>query len=263
MRRGRTQDKPSGRVWISALVLALLFHGIWWIGLTASAPEYFTPETRIPQAQVSLWTLPPVELIEEAAAEDPLAFRSPVLFALPSPLGFSRPLLIRGAGLRPPIQPPLDISMTLKSPVFARPDEPAVTGGGPPEDVRVRYEGPSLRPVTRSVFDGFPEPHEPVLRMEFGEGLREDLFEKRPLPERLVEETTASWEVEVFLSTDERGVVNRVLLERRADLERINQELSRSLYAWRVHYGEAPVSGRLRIYAVMPEGMPRDRREVP
>lgn len=260
--KGRmTARTSSGILWMTVLACALIFQAVWWIGLTPRPAESPAPDPAPPR--VSLWRLPLLDGDEHDPAEDPISLWSPVLFALPSPVGFSRPLMMASSGLRPPVQPPLDASMLLDRPSFVRSDDPAVILDAPFPESHPRHRDPGLRPPGR---DGFPRPvgpRDPVLRVFFSGGLNENDFEERSLPVDAMEPGTSPWEIEAFLSVDEHGNVNRVILEKRAEDEQINRSITRALYAWRMDSEKAPASGRLRLYLVAPAGEPQIRQEAP
>ncbi len=245
---GNGKSVSTGLAWIAAVSLALAGHAIWWVWLSGTEPEL---QTRKPGAPaISIWRLPPAGEFGNDSVEDPLSVWSPVLFALPSPSGFSRAAMTGGSGLRPPIQAPVDVSAPLSKPVFVRGDKPAIVLARRPESLSQYDRSPALPLSHPPAFAPAATAGEQVVRVEFTGGLREEFFETLTLPKDVLTAESATWSVEIFLSTDDLGIVQTVLLEKRAGNELINRSVARAVYGWRIYQERAPMSGRLKIYTV-------------
>ncbi len=183
---------------------------------------------------------------EMAPDDDPRAVWSPVLFSLPSPVGFSRPLLSGRAGIGAPLESPgvTRLSLAWEAPAPA----PLV-----PERIRLEALDPSLgtpRPPVRLP----PAAALQVLRQS-GFGGADAPQMPLPDPARL---GLAGWETEALIEADELGTVHHVLLNPPPPAEDARQ-LVQSLYRWRF----APGSPGQRVAYFTYRGAAEARVDAP
>jgi hypothetical protein len=224
--------------WVAAGALALALHGAWWW----YARNWTTPVASIgsaTSARLQWW--PPAE---PDAAPAQLLW-SPVLFALPSEVGFSRSGVGPDAPPRPSLRANRERAVLLDAPAgpaFPLPDylpsvedtvrahvwDWAPTAGGPVFDLAGRTTGFVLRV---SWPDG-----QPALRAS-GVGLEAlaPWLDEKP------------WEALAYLQFSEQGTVRSVFLEKATASRDRNEALARGLRRLRVDPSERPFACRVLL----------------
>jgi hypothetical protein len=92
--------------------------------------------------------------------------------------------------------------------------------------------------------------------LAFRDGLRRADFELMPLPSAPAT-ATRPWEAAVYLETNERGEVHRVLLEEPTEDPALNRAIVRSLYGWRSEKAATrPLRGRVVLRYLPPSSEP-------
>lgn len=242
--------------WGGAVTLALGVTAFWFTFLSTSWPE---PRSDVQSASRIAWRMfPPVT--KENPVLDVLTLRSPSLFALPSPAGFSRPVLAETIGHRPPVHGPVETAMVLTRTMRPLVQGPAVTADPLADRTRMVTSDDAiwLRPSTVR-----REPPPPVMPLvskplrpliEPGFDWTERKFEKQVIPEGAALWGPTSWEAEAYLRVDEEGAVQQVLLDRRTADMGVNERLVRMIRAWRLAPAATATSGRLLLrYRGVPE----------
>lgn len=179
---------------------------------------------------------------------DPRVVNSPVLFSLPSAMGFSRELLKQDVQTRlsfsQQVEPEqfLDAALMQKKGVLASQDlmiSPLVLQSPSiPADIFMKQEkGPSARRVTLA-----PE-------------LKDRLVGGVVLPQELNQPAEKSWEVRAEISVSEQGTVRHVFLNQPLESAPLNMRILQLLYGLHFNPGE-PVEGVVEIYS--PESKPAE-----
>lgn len=213
---------------LAALGLALLLHAAWWYTLARSWSLDITPVPVTPSPRLIL-------LPEATAHSDARIMGSPVLFALPSPVGFSsddRHSLDRApaalAGARPPplllgrtpgLAAPPDflrsltqtVSLAASEPVWNPPSTRTFATPAGATGFVVRIYWPDGAPAIRG---GLP-----------GAGVLAPVLQDRP------------WELGAVLVFDDRGDVRNVFIEKPTPSRDRNEAVARALRAIRIDGG--------------------------
>lgn len=169
---------------------------------------------------------------------------SPVLFSLPSEMGFSRDLL----------QEKLRTRLT-----FRQPDEterfldvdPALRGAGavvvPPELTLTAGRRTAPRPpsVVFHPMENRPAPRRVYVDPE----LKKRLVGGIVLPPELNRKGDAAWEIHADISISTQGAVRHVFLEQPLEAPPLNHAIIQLLHGLRFKSGDGPVEGRIEIYS--------------
>lgn len=174
---------------------------------------------------------------------------SPVLFSLPSKLGFSRDLIQDNLRTRLTFTQPAETESFLEVEPASRSDggqivlrELMLTAG--------RNAAPQL-PVGTSQ----PMGNRPLARRVYvAPELKERLVGGVVLPPELNKEGTAPWEIRADMSISKQGIVQHVFLEHPLEAAALNQAVIHLLYGLRFASGDGPVEGSIEIYS--PETVP-------
>ncbi|MEN8254619.1 MAG: hypothetical protein ABFR33_04030 [Verrucomicrobiota bacterium] len=177
---------------------------------------------------------------------------SPVLFSLPSEMGFSRDLLQEKLHTRLTFkQPPetesfleIDPALVLHSSSKAGsalpslvPRELMLTGMG---KAAPRLPSRALRPL-----ENRPAPRRVYMVPE----LKDRLVGGVVLPPELNKKGDAAWEVRADISISRQGAVRHVFLEQPLEAAGLNQAIIHLLHGLRFKPGDGPVEGRIEIYS--------------
>lgn len=177
---------------------------------------------------------------------------SPVLFSLPSEMGFSRDLLQEELRTRLTFkQPPetesfleIDPALVLRSsggagsarPVLV-PRELMLTGMG---KAAPRLPSRAIRPLEHRL-----APRRVYMVPE----LKERLVGGIILPPELNKKGDAAWEIRADISISRQGAVRHVFLEQPLEAAGLNQAIIHLLHGLRFKAGDGPVEGRIEIYS--------------
>lgn len=220
------------RAWAVALGLCAAAAVLCRIG----PPEEVPTVRRTPH-----WTwLPPAVAAETLA--DVRAVRSPTVFSLPSPEGFTGALRTRNPRLRPPVG---------RDRASAAGRGPAVDGAGGTGEA-TDWNAPEFavrRPAGREPAGWMPVfanrvRQEETARMEFPEGWEQRLFAGLDLAYADWAPGQA-WEATAELAFDEKGIPVSVFLDPRSGIPEVDRRLARSASSWRLMAGGAPRRGKV------------------
>lgn len=169
---------------------------------------------------------------------------SPVLFSLPSDMGFSRDLLQEKLRTRLTFKQPDETESFLVVDPAPRdvgaeviPQELMLTAGAraaprPPSGI---FQPVENRPAPRRVY--------------VAPALKERLVGGIVLPPELNRKEDAAWEVRADISISKRGVIRHVFLQQPLEAAPLNQSIIQLLYRLRFKPGDGPVDGRIEIYS--------------
>lgn len=169
---------------------------------------------------------------------------SPLLFSLPSEMGFSHGLLHKKLPAPPPSSRRAELADFLEVDAASRstaaqvdPQELMLTAGDTPAPRLPADERQAAmkRPAARRVYVA------PALMERLEGGI--------VLPPALNKEADAAWEVSADISVSTQGTVNHVFLEEPLESTELNGQVLRLLYGLHFKSGETPVDGHIEIYS--------------
>jgi hypothetical protein len=169
---------------------------------------------------------------------------SPVLFSLPSKMGFSRDLLEEQLQTPTTHSPKVELESFLELDPVSRntdaqiiPKELMLTAGG--------GKAPQL-PV-----DTFTSPAKGFSsrRVYMVPGLQERLLGGVVLPPELNKPAATPWEVRADVSISKQGTVRHVFLEHPLESTRLNRDVIQLLYGLHFKSGDGPIEGSIEIYS--------------
>lgn len=234
------------RYWLLAVPLAVGWFVIW--GLLLQPLEY-TPSRSAPRFQSHARYLP----VQTGGAggevqSDLRVMWSPVLFALPTPMGFSRASAAGEGRDHPRIQRPVIEPLLLQPapvvtglPIVPVPTRPAFLDG-----VNFRLNGAA------PVFPALPASTN-ALAFEFLDGLANVRALETPLPAMPAELGADAWSIVAHLEVGREGGVRDVFLEVPTSSPEFNAAVAQVLYHWRFAPASTAVSGVIHLHhAVRP-----------
>lgn len=233
----------SGKEWIMAATAAFSFHLLLFF---SAVPSRGSVSSR-PAAPPRTWYLHASS--GDAAGDERAihAVRSPVMFSLPSAMGFSKELLNHDVLTK------LSFLQSIKTEHFLE------------DEIVSQHSGGQLVPVELMVSGREKEPSLPVAGVDIGPArmvatrvvlapeLKSRLVGGIVLPPELNRTVETPWEVHASISVSEQGAVRHILLEQPLDSPERNQQVLRLLYGLRFKAGE-PVESSIDIYSPEAEG---------
>ncbi len=229
--------------WSLAVALAVAWHVFWGVWFQASpAPE---PARAPAVPEVSYLPIPDGLASGETISADVRALASPVLFSLPTPMGFSRSALTNEIGSLPPLAVPGDTVAFLER--SAPTDERIVQMGDSLEEL-MRESGarfPLRVPEVSALAESSAGATGETIQIEFLGGLAGRRFQRMDLPDDPRVRGDAAWEAGAFVEVDAEGRVRHVLLEKPSASAKLNGMLVRALLGWRLEKPGTPHSGRV------------------
>jgi hypothetical protein len=237
------RDRVGWVGWSLAVALAVAWHTFWGVWLQASPLPAPVRAPAVPD--VSYLPVPDGPASGDALSSDVRALGSPVLFSLPTPMGFSRSALTNEIGSLPPLALPGDTVAFLER--------------AAPVDERVVQVGESLEALMRQSGTRFPlrVPEASALaapaavatgetiQVEFLGGLAGCRFQRMELPDDPRVRGDAAWEAGASVDVDAEGRVRHVLLDNPSASAKLNGMLVRALMGWRLEKPGTPHSGRV------------------
>lgn len=181
---------------------------------------------------------------EDAAVADSnvRTVRSPVIFSLPSSIGFSQELMENDVRTKLSFLQPVKTEHFLESTTFSRYSDEQLA----PLELMVSQsdKGPPLP----SVFGDAEPPRLVATRVVLASGLKSRLVGGIVLPPQLNREVETPWEIHASISVSEQGAVRHILLEQPLESPERNQTVLQLLYSLRFKAGE-PMEGSIDIYS--------------
>jgi hypothetical protein len=232
--------------WILAVLIALLLQVFGWIWLKPrdvfARPQRHPPRLTYAANRRDMST-------ERTPGQQVQSVWSPVLFSLPTSVGFSRSLLTDGANsMRPPLQAPSTSSLFLMRPPRSTVEQPWAVRlpRGARAMAMATPGGPALLAVTQDVFTAAGgERSEGELDITFSGSLNRELFESMSIPE--VCRGMESWTIDAHVRVDTRGNVMHVIYNsfpKHAQAALLRQ----ALYKWRAVPADDSRAGRIKIF---------------
>jgi hypothetical protein len=242
------------RLWLLALPLSALWFGFWgllWQPETFIAPRenpLFTPHARFLPARA------PADGGEPQS--DLRVMWSPVLFALPTPMGFSRAPAAGDGHDRPRVQRPTLEPQLMPPPPVAKlaavvpvPRLPALNDGA-----NFYLDGAA------PVFAALPGVT-PTLSVEVLGALAGLRCLDQPLPPLPVELAAESWTVVATLELGRAGRVQHVFLDPPSASAAFNAQLLQAFFRWRFAPSAAAVQGLVHLHHAPAPQVPKPKLE--
>ena len=230
-------DAP-GMGWVLAAGAALSFHLLLFVAVQPSRGNIADRPSAPPRTRYLMSA--------SGGAADPegdvRTVRSPVVFSLPSAMGFSQELLSND------VKTKLSFLQTVKTEHFLEVDT------GP------QYAGEWLAPLDLRISNREKAPPLPVIavdseplrmtgtRVVLAPELKTRLVGGIVLPPELNRSVETPWEVHASISVSEQGSVRHILLEQPLESPERNQQVLRLLYGLRFKPGE-PIESGIDIYS--------------
>jgi len=233
------------RLWLLALPLAAVWFGFW--GLLWQ-PESFIAPREAPRFTPHARYLP----VRAAAdggepASDLRVMWSPVLFALPTPMGFSRAPAAGDGHDRPRVQRP-NIEPQLMPPPPAAP----LTALVPTPKLPAFNDGARFRlDDDTPVFAVLPAAT-PALAVEVLGGLAGRPCLEQPLPALPPDLAADSWTVAATLEVGREGRVQHVFLDPPSTVAEFNAQLTQAFLHWRFAPSAAAAQGSVHLHHAAP-----------
>jgi hypothetical protein len=181
---------------------------------------------------------------ERGGTEDIRTLWSPVLFSLPSEMGFSRDLLQEKLSTRLTFRQPDDTERFLAldtaphySSMLLHPEELLMTAGGQP------FPEPPARELPSGT--GLSAPR----RIYIGPALKERLVGGIVLPPELNRPAETAWEIRADISISGEGDVRHVFLEQPHESPELNGYVIQMLHGLRFKSGRGAAEGSIEIYS--------------
>ena len=234
------------RYWLLAIPLAVSWFAVW--GLLLQPFEYM-PSRSAPHFQPHVRYLATQTAGTAGGAQSDLRVMwSPVLFALPTPMGFSRASAAGEGRDHPRIQRPVIEPVLLQPapvgtglPVVQVPTRPPFLDG-----VNFRLDG--IAPVFPAV-----QASSNTLAFEFLDGLAGGRALDTPLPALPADLVADAWSIVAHLDVGREGGVRDVFLEVPTSSPEFNAAVAQALYHWRFAPASTAVSGVIHLHhAVRP-----------
>ena len=230
------------RLWLLALPLAGLWFGFW--GLLWQ-PQTFTLPSELPRFTPHARFLPARTLADGGEPQSDLRVMwSPVLFALPTPMGFSRAPAAGDGHDRPRVQRP-NLEPQLMPPPTAslKSVVPASKFPGFNDGANFRLDG------AEPVFAAMPAATNSLTTEILG-GLRDTPCLEKPLPALPPELISDSWAVAATLEVGREGRVQHVFLDPPSASAAFNVQLTQAFFRWRFAPSSAAAQGVVHLHHV-------------
>lgn len=176
---------------------------------------------------------------------DPRVVNSPVLFSLPSAMGFSRELQEQD------VQTRLTFSQQVESEQFLDavliPQEADLDS----QSLMISSSEAQSPPVPADIFMK-KEKGPSARRVSLAPELKERIVGGVVLPQELNQPAEISWEVRAEISVSEHGTVRHVFLNQPLESAALNMRILQLLYSLQFNPGD-PVDGLVEIYSPEPE----------
>jgi|GEM_PF-2401105 len=238
--------EPSGKrvawtpqVW--SAVLAGVWFCFWGLLLQPADPKASAaPPAKAPRVAF----LPgPAARGGGAPHADLRALWSPVLFSLPTPMGFSRSVVSGDSALRPPLQQAQSTPVLLARPALP-PNAPLISV---PADVLAgRAAAEPLVPET-AVFARTAAVTGQAWQILLHDGLADASWQAQPLPKVPADGSAGTWEAEAQLELSREGLVQHVWLEAPTASSNVNAQLVHALLQWRC----APATNARAVHVLL------------
>ena len=234
-----------GREWIIAAGAALSLHLLLFMAVTPSRGLAAGEKPPPPQTRYML-----ASAGDEASAEsDVRTVRSPVVFSLPSAMGFTQELLSND------VRTKLSFSQPVKTEHFLEERNVPQYAGERLAPIGLMISGMEKEPALPLAGAAAEPTHLVASRVVLAPELKSRLVCGIVLPSELNGAVDKPWEVHASISVSEQGAVRHILLEQPLQSPERNQQILRLLYSLRFKAGE-PIESKIDIYSPEADGGP-------
>jgi hypothetical protein len=244
MNGSRSNRFGSGWALFNAVGWALLFHLLLFTAVRPASDRSGNERVRmtVPETRYAARSV-----LEGLAGVDARQMWSPVLFSLPSALGFSRELMEKEIDFRLSYEPEASHESFLRVEYVDLQRDVTILAN--PERITDGFGGPGL-PATGevTVYRAQQAPRtyvDPRLARRLGSPLL--------LPELLNQRTAKNWEVQAEVSVDPDGTIQHIFLRKPVADGALNRAVLQTLYGLRFEPGDA-MTGVVEIYSNPAEG---------
>jgi len=213
------------QVW--SAVLAVVWFGFW--GLLLQPADRKASAARPAKTPRVAFLPGPAARGGGVPHADLRALWSPVLFSLPTPMGFSRSVVSGDAALRLPLQQALSTPVLLARPA---PPPHALLIPSPADVLSGRAAAGPLVPET-PVFARAAAVTGQAWQILLRGGLADAVWQAQPLPTAPADGSAGVWEAGAQLEVSREGVVQHVWLEAPTASSNLNNQLVHALLQWR------------------------------
>jgi len=235
--------RGPGRGWIVAAATALSLHLLLFVAVAPSRGNSAGKKAAPPRTRYLLATEGEATDVESNVR----TVRSPVIFSLPSAMGFSQELLNND------VRTKLSFLQPVKTEHFLEEKRVSQYSGEQLAPLNLMLSSMEKEPAVPTV-DGDVEPvHTVASRVVLAPELKSRLVGGIVLPSELNGAVATPWEVHAAISVSEQGAVRHILLEQPLESPERNQQVLRLLYSLRFKAGE-PVEGSIDIYSPESDG---------
>ena len=233
---------------VLAVGLALLMHGLLFLMARPNFGGGLSGVRVPPSTHYMVQSAEPFSM----EGSDVRTIRSPVMFSLPSEMGFSRFLHDQEVRTRLTFSQPVEAEYFLDIPALEA-GKSAIRSVGLPVMSLSGNPGPGV-PVEHSM----PSGNRPSARqLAMDPELRVRMDGSIVLPAELKQAVEKPWEVRASLHISEEGVVEHVLLDKPLEYPALNQQVIRLLYSLHFTAGNA-VDASIEIFSPDPLSNARD-----
>jgi len=228
-------------IWTIAILTAIVWHVFIWVRFSRHADETFASvRTRAPQ----LAYLPEYASDAATAESEARTLMTPVLFSLPSNVGFSKPILQYKEGMLAGNYPHQNEPAFLEHSIAPRQDNFLVWPRHMDSQAAYILNNPSItKPRTTLARDGVVDP-KAAIYISFTGALNRELFEAMPLDSKIETEFDPPWQATVSMNFDSEGLPSHVFLETPTENNDLNSAIILNLYQWRLQSDLGPARGK-------------------
>ncbi|MDF7806381.1 hypothetical protein P4E94_02955 [Pontiellaceae bacterium B12219] len=176
---------------------------------------------------------------------DPRMVSSPVLFSLPSKMGFSRELMEKDVTTRLTFSQPVEAEQFLR--VDLLPDNAVLNS----QQLMLTARLPQSPALPAEIY-ALPDRRVSARRVQLAPELKERLSGGIVLPVELNQEVSKAWEIRAQIHVSAEGMVEHVFLDQPLESRELTMRILQLLYGLRFSPG-TPIDGIVEIYS--PETM--------
>lgn len=212
---------------VLAVGMMVGLHGFWLLWLS---PESAEPLAGRPDRTRLLVVSPD----SHPWRESPRGW-SPVLFPLPTPVGFSDFAVSEDTGVGPAFaSPPAPVPFLERASYFASPPSRPPGPSEPPGPAEGSQAAAATPAATPTVLEDIPWERYQGLRLHLADGLVRDDLTSIEIPGAPMLDQETPWEAIAWLEFNELGLVQHAFIETSSGNRDRDRDLLRSLYQWRL-----------------------------
>lgn len=229
-------------IWTIAILIALVWHVFAWLRITEQPEEEMTTAQRVAP---ELTYLPEYASNAATAESDARTLMTPVLFSLPSTVGFSKPIMQYREGMQEGNYKLRKDMAFLEHSITPRDENFLSWPRHMDSQVAFILNNPAItKPRTTLSRDRIVDP-KPSVYVSFTGELDGNLFESREIDPELEKTFEPPWKATAAVSFDQAGLPTQLFLETPTEQPELNSAIVRNLYTWRLQSGSGPASGKI------------------